>query len=70
MKPGLFTTEFWLALAPVFYGIAEFLKDPPTTMADAITRVAAIVAIGVSSLGYSYSRSKTKSAEMLKYHTR
>lgn len=65
MKQGIFTTEFWLALAPVFYAIAELMKAPPTTMSEAVTRVAAIVAIGLTSLGYSSSRGKVKSAAQL-----
>lgn len=70
MKPGFLTTEFWLALAPVFFAIGEFLKQPPTNMSDAITRVAAIVAIGVASLGYSSSRGKAKSADLMSGNSR
>jgi len=31
IKPGTKTTEFWVALAPIFLGVIESSKDDPET---------------------------------------
>jgi len=65
VKNGLLTTEFWLSLAPIIAAIGDFLRTPPKDVADAITRIAAIISIAVVALGYNHARGRTKAAASL-----
>jgi hypothetical protein len=60
IKPGYLTTEFWLTVAAATVGLllgsGFFPSDGP------IVQALGIVAAGLASLGYSFSRAKTKHA--------
>lgn len=56
IRPGIRTTEFWLALAvAVFGGLAALYANEPWA------QVAGILAAALTSLGYGMTRAKAKS---------
>lgn len=63
-KPGWKTTEFWAALAPQVAGALALAGVLTPAQADAYTQVAiqvvGLVAMVLSSMGYSTSRGKAK----------
>lgn len=62
-KPGYKTTEFWLTFAALVVGllIASGVLDE----GGEALKVAAFVSSALASLGYSFSRGKTKTASAI-----
>jgi hypothetical protein len=61
-KPGWKTSEFWLSLAAVAVGA---LLSAGVLAADGTTyKIAAFVASALTALGYTWSRTAVKTAEL------
>ena len=64
MKPGIKTTEFWIATGVAVLGVLVatgiITPDQTDALPDAITRLGGMVASVAASFGYSLSRGNAK----------
>lgn len=64
MKPGIKTTEFWVASIASLFGLLAtmgvFTPDQASVMSEAIEKLAGALVMGAGALGYTISRGQAK----------